>query len=116
MAEQEVIKHTKKIYKIWGGKQHSFWQKVKDFIIEILIIVFAVSLSIWLHDKSETRHQQKEAKEFLNGLREDLLADIHEMSDDKISYLNQGIAFKFITDIKSNQSLNADSLGKYYKW
>src|SRR4051812_19152197 len=47
MAELEVVKHTKKVYKIWNSKEHSFWHKAKEFLIEIFIIVFAVSLSIW---------------------------------------------------------------------
>jgi len=113
MAEQEVIKHTKKVYKIWHSKEHSLWHKIKEFLIEIFIIVFAVSFSIWLHDKSEHNHQQKEVKEFLSGLREDLSSDIKEMQDDKASYLQQGKAFAYITSVKLNQSLSLDSLKKY---
>jgi hypothetical protein len=113
MAEEEVAKHTKKIYKIWNNKEHGLWHKTKDFLIEIFIIVFSISISIWLHDKSEHSHQQKEVKEFLLGLREDLLADIHEMNDDKISYLNQDKTFNYIASIKLNQTLSADTLNKY---
>ena len=113
MAEQEVVKHTKKIYKIWNDKEKSFWHKIKEFLIEIFIIVFAVSLSIWLHDKSEHNSQQKEVKEFLLGLREDLLSDIHEMSGDKSAYIEQGRAFAYITSVKFNGTLNTDSLNKY---
>jgi len=34
MAEQEVAKHTKKIYKIWNSKnkEHSLWHKTKIFL------------------------------------------------------------------------------------
>jgi len=46
-------------------------------------------------------------------LREDLLADISEMNDDKESYLNQGNAFNYITSVKLNQTLSVDSLNKY---
>jgi len=116
MAEQEIIKHTKKVYKIWNSKEHSLWYKAKEFFIEIFIIVFAVSLSIWLHDKNEHNHKQKEVKEFLLGLREDLLSDITEMKDDKQSYLNQGQAFKYIASVKLKQTLNTDSLKKYENW
>jgi len=116
MAEQEVIKHTKKVFKIWNNKEHSFWYKAKEIFIEIFIIVFAVSLSIWLHDKNEHSHQQKEVKEFLLGLREDLLSDINEMKDDKQSYLNQGRAFRYIASDKLRPTLNIDSLKKYENW
>ena len=113
MAEQEVVKHTKKIYKIWNDKEKNFWHKAKEFLIEILIIVFAVSLSIWLHDKSEHNSQQKEVKEFLLGLREDLLSDITEMTGDKNAYIDQGKAFAYITSVKVDGTLNPDSLQKH---
>ena len=113
MAEQEVAKHTKKVYKIWNSKEHGFWHKTREFLIEIFIIVFSVSISIWLHDKSEHNHQQKEVEEFLLGLREDLLADIKEMNDDRESYLYQGKVFSYIASVKLNQTLSVDSLLQY---
>ncbi len=113
MAEEEVAKHTKKIYTLWGSKEHSVWHKIKEFLIEIFIIVFSITLSIWVHDKSEHNNQQKEVKEFLLGLREDLLSDIKEMNEDRKSYINQGRIFNYISSIKLNQSLSPDTLKKY---
>jgi len=116
MAEQEVIKHTKKVYKIWHSKEHSVWQKVKDFLLEIFIIVFAISLSIWFHNKSEHTHQQEDVKQFLLGLKSDLGRDLDEMQEDIESYQSQKTIFNYITGIKLNQSLNNDTLIKYQKW
>jgi len=116
MAEQEVIKHTKKVYKIWSSKEHSVWQKVKDFLLEIFIIVFAISLSIWFHNKSEHAHQQEDVKQFLLGLKSDLRRDIDEMQEDKESYQNQKTIFSYITGIKLNQPLSIDTINKYQKW
>ena len=96
MAEQEIVKHTKKVYKIWNSKEHGFWFKLKEFLIEISIIVFAVSLSIWLHERSEHATQQQEVKEFLTGLRQDLLSDImeehisHAEINNQTGYVYQG--------------------------
>ncbi len=113
MAEDEVVKHTRKIYKIWHSKEHSLWHKLKEFFIEILIIVFAVTLSIWLHDRSEHNHQQAEVKEFLLGLKQDLTDDIKEITGDKKSYENTKTAFRYITNIKLRQHLNKDSVDKF---
>ena len=66
MAEQEVIKHTKKIFGLWNTKS-SFWHKVSELLLEIFIIVFAVTISIYFHDRSELKHQRHETKEFLLG-------------------------------------------------
>ena len=115
MAEQEVVKHTKKVYKIWNSKEHSLLHKIKEFVVEIVIIVFAVTLSIWLHDRSEHAHQQKEVKEFLAGLKEDLQSDKNEIAEDKKAYFKDQAAFSYITGIKNNEKLRQDSVEKYHK-
>lgn len=115
MAEQEVIKHTKKIFTVWNNKNLSLWKKVADFLLEIIIIVFAVSLSIWLHGKSEHRHEQKVVKEFLLGIKEDLQNDITEMEEDKKLFRRQNTAFSYFSKIKLGEKLNKDSLNRYQK-
>jgi hypothetical protein len=115
MAEDEIVKHTKKIYKIWSSQEHSFWQKVKEFLLEVLIIVFAVSLSIWFHNRSEHASQQEDVKQFMLGLKSDLQSDLEEMRGDKQSYLSQEAAFNYISTVKLNQPLNGDSIDKYDK-
>lgn len=113
MAEQEVIKHTKQVYKIWNSKDHGFWHKCKEFLIEIFIIVFAVSISIWFHNQSEHAHQQEDVKKFLLGLKGDLTHDIQEMQGDKSSYLHQKKAFEYISGLQTNLAPDIDSLKKY---
>jgi hypothetical protein len=115
MAEQEVIKHTKKIFGIWATKS-SFLHKLSELVGEIVIIVFAISLSIYFHDRSELRHQRHETKEFLFGLREDLKTDIEEMNSDKGSFEMSGIIFRYIGHRKLNEPLNTDTIRKYDNW
>jgi hypothetical protein len=113
MAEQEIIKHTKKVYRVWNSKQHTAWQKIKEFAVEIFIIVFAVTLSIWFHNWSEHRHEKTVVKEFLLGLREDLQRDIKEMKIDTLVYVKVSAAFKYVTSIKYGEILNADSIDQF---
>ncbi len=115
MAEQEVVKHTKKLFSVWMGNK-GIWHKVGEFFLEIVIIVFAVSLSIYLHDNSEKKHQRHETKEFLMGLRQDLLTDTQEMREDITSFTNSGKAFTYITSIKLNEQANPDTIRKYSPW
>ena len=112
MAEQEIIKHTKNALNTWGSDK-GFWHKLKDFVLEIFIIVFAITLSIYLHDRSEKKHQRHETEEFLLGLKEDLKTDLVEMSEDKKTFQQSSDAFKYITSVKMNEKLNADTLKKY---
>src|SRR6478735_2902080 len=113
MAEQEVIKHTKKAYKVWSNNEHSVFYKIREFVIEIFIIVFAITISIWFHNRSEHSHQQQEAKEFLLGLKADLRNDITEMKADSLTFVQTDAAFKYITGIKYGELANNDSLEKY---
>ncbi|HYK46932.1 MAG TPA: hypothetical protein VEV83_17265 [Parafilimonas sp.] len=116
MAEDEIAKHTKKIYKIASEKDDTFWHKVKDIVMEIAIIVFAVTISIWLHNNSEHHHQQDDVKTFLLGLEKDLTADISEMQNDKQSYEMQRAAFNYISRTRLGETLSPDSLRFYSTW
>jgi hypothetical protein len=112
MAELEVIKHAKKGYRIFSTKSPII-HKFKEFFLEILIIVFAVSITIWFHEMAQHRHQQKEVKEFLIGLKSDLVNDLSEMQSDKTGYRYQQSAFRFFRSIDVNAPGVTDSLTKY---
>jgi hypothetical protein len=116
MAEDEIVKHTKKIYKTWFSKEFSIWHKISEFFIEIIIIVFAVSVSIWFHNRSEYAHQQQEVKSFMMGLKEDLSHDIVEMQEDKNSYHLQKAIFTYINQLKIKEPVSKDTLRKYNNW
>jgi hypothetical protein len=116
MAEEEIAKHTKKIYRIWTSGEHNFWQKLKEFLVEVFIIVFAISLSIWFHNRSDHASQQEDVKKFMLGLKSDLQNDTAEMQNDKRSYEKQRITFNYITHIKMNGHLSTDSLNEYDNW
>lgn len=115
MAEQEIIKHTKRIFGIWKT-ENTFLYKFSEFIGEILIIVFAVTISIYFHDRSELRHQRNDTKEFLLGLKQDLKTDTVEMNEDKNAYEHAQIIFRYIGNRKLNETLNADTVKKYGEW
>ena len=102
--QEEVTKHSRKIYKTVKNPKHTVSEKVKEIIIEIFIIVFAVSLSIWLHGWSEHRHEQKEANKFLKELKEDLKADIKLLEENKniATLLNND--YKFMLSLKKNKA------------
>ncbi len=89
--QEEISKHTKKIYRSMKNQNSAFGEKIKEIFIEIFIIVFAVTFSIWLHDWSEKRHQRKEVKEFLIDIKEDLTNDLNtfEVSSKKLQEVSK---------------------------
>ncbi|MBF4466806.1 DUF6090 family protein [Flavobacterium sp. LC2016-12] len=108
--QDEIIKHSKKIYSEMNNKNHSFKEKAKEVLAEILIIVFAVSLSIWLHSWSEERHEHKDAQTFLIGLKEDLQNDISNLEETKkkLDKTQQQISFALHLTPKKIDSIKAN--------
>ena len=86
MADQEVVKHVKAAIAASRDKNKSWKHKLQEILLEVGIIVFAVSLSIWLHGWAEDRKDHQEEREFLLGLRQDLQADVKEMMGDRDTY------------------------------
>lgn len=86
MAELEVAKHGKNVIQMVTAKEHGLAHRLREIAIEIAIIVFAVSMSIWLHGLSEHRHQQQEVRTFLLGLKADLASDAEQLRDAGTSY------------------------------
>ena len=95
--QDELTKHGLKIYKTMADRKHTLGEKIREILIEILIIVFAVTLSIWLHSWSEHKHEQKEVKEFLRGLKIDLTEDILllKQSHDTIEVVDRNFTTAF---------------------
>ncbi len=92
-----------------SDKKHSFSEKVKEITFEILIIVFAVTLSIKLHEWSEHRHQQQEVKEFLLDLHEDLKEDIESLKATKTQLIETAKDKNYVLSISESEF---DSLRK----
>lgn len=96
MAELEMSKHLKKgIMALVNKNNNGFSNKLKDFFIEILIIVFAVSLSIWFHELSTKIHQKNEVRDFLIDLRSDLQNDKKNFEKEKSILLESDYEYKF---------------------
>jgi len=107
--QEEISKHSKKIYKTVKNSEHTLGEKVKEIIIEIFIIVFAVTLSIWLHSWSEHRHQQEEVAVFLANLKSDLKNDIESIDNEKEAYQKSNIGYEKILALTT---LQLDSIYK----
>jgi hypothetical protein len=102
--QEEVTKHTRKIYRTMRKQKHSTAEKIKEILIEICIIVFAVTLSIWLHGWSEHRHQQQEVREFLNGLKADLQKDIETLETSKGVISRLDSSYHFLASASDNRT------------
>ncbi|MGF7081115.1 hypothetical protein [Mucilaginibacter sp. UYCu711] len=71
MSEEKIIQHTKKALAALGHKT-TLWEKAKEFVGEIVIIIIAVSITLAFHNWNEERHEEKLEHEFLKGISADL--------------------------------------------
>ncbi|WP_343707681.1 DUF6090 family protein [Flavobacterium sp.] len=101
--QEEITKHSNKIYKTVKNSEHTLGEKVKEIIIEIFIIVFAVTLSIWLHGWSEHRHQQEEVAVFLGNLKNDLKNDIESIDREVGMYQKTNADYEKILALTPSQ-------------
>lgn len=112
MADQEVIKHVKHAVEVARSKR-PWMHKLQEILLEIVIIVFAVSLSIWLHNWSEGRKDRDEEREFLVGLKQDLQADSTEMASDRAAYQHLLKGVGYYQRVGGGELVNSDSLKSY---
>ena len=113
MADQEVIKHVKAAIEAARDKKKSWKHKLREIVLEVTIIVFAVSLSIWLHGWAEGLKDRKEEREFLVGLKQDLEADLKEMRSDRETTLKRYQGSQYFARVGSGETMNKDSVNAY---
>jgi hypothetical protein len=95
MSEEKLIQHSANALHVLQDKQKGWGKKVREFFVEILIIVFAVSITLVLHNWNDGLHERRLEREFLQGIKRDL--------DSGAVYLQQDIAsFQSAVDYYGN--------------
>jgi len=82
--EHEIMGHTKKAVKIAKNKEKAFGEKFKEILIEVAIIIFAVSFAAFIERTREHYKEQSEAKEFLIGLSNDIKNEVNQVKNSKM--------------------------------
>lgn len=113
MAELEMINHMKKSLGAFSNKDHKWPHRLKEFFTEILIIVFAVSLSIWFHELSEHHKEQKEVQYFLRELYKDLDYDLKLYEKAKSDFQQTANGYTYIAHLPDALMASADSIDYY---
>ena len=107
--EDELIKNSTQIWKKLRS-EGGMLEKLRSITGEILVIVFAVSFSIWINDRAEYKKEQEEVLDFLLICQEELsgdTADLRRCKDEIESTFrsNQiliGLDEKMLDSIKKN--------------
>lgn len=117
MAEEKIIKHAGKAVHIMKNKQLPWWDKLKELAEEVAIIIFAVSVTLALHNWNDERHEHKMEREFLEGISNDLKQDAQKIGD--VNGLNKTAdyydkAWKQISTGKIDAAYLDDNSGQLY--
>jgi len=108
MAEHEVIKHTREVVKVLK-KPDTFKHKIKDTILEIAIIVFAITLSLIVERWRESSAEHTLEHNFLSNLVNDLKADEEQLKQDSASYVKMRDGFRYLRSAYMGKQLQHDS-------
>ena len=102
----------KRTVSIAKDKNKNWWHKLKEILFEIAIIVFAITFSLWMHNRSEHGHQQEIVKNFLLCVKIDLQSDLTEMESDVQSLKQRKAAIRYLMNMRgtsANKVANEDS-------
>lgn len=86
MSEEKIIKHTGNAARALMKKNTPWKKKLQEFFFEILIIVIAVSITLWVHNWNEHLHEKKLAKDFLAGIKADLTTTVATIDSNRVHY------------------------------
>jgi hypothetical protein len=112
MATLEVVKHTRKIWSVLRLKDKKWYHKLVEILIEIGIIVFAITFSLYLERQREESVDHHLETDFLQGLKHDLEKDIVQVEEDRAGYAKMKNGFIYF--IKNKNSITRDSLQRHY--
>lgn len=113
-VDQDIAKHTKRTIEILGSREHGILHKLREMALEVVTIVFAVTLSIWLHGVSEHHHQQQEVRTFLLGLKQDLRDDVERLGFLSEAYKGYDANFAFMADLPPKQPADLEKFKAGY--
>ncbi|MGB9989204.1 hypothetical protein [Pseudoduganella rhizocola] len=114
MAELEVAKHGKKFIQLAWSTEYPLMQKLREIVFEIAVIVFAVSISIWFHSMSEHRHEQRQVRTFLLGLKSDLTRNVAQLQGLTKQYQAFDANYRYLAALDVKAPPDFDKLAHRY--
>jgi len=115
MSSHEVVKHSRKILGVVKNKDSGLRHKLGEILIEILVIVFAISFSFLLERWRQKAEDRELEKNFLIGLKTDLTADLKELKESSLKWISMKEAAKYFSRPEQEIVWSSDST-KFYSY
>lgn len=115
MSEHPLIKHGLKLSRAINSSTNGWWSKTRTIVIEILIIVFAVSATLYMERWRENQHNLHLEKEFLTDLKEDITIKMNELRKDSANFGNTIYMIGFLSGSgRGEMPFEIDSVKRYF--
>jgi hypothetical protein len=108
--QSEINELWHKASEIWSNPTVSLLKKVKKITFEMSVIIGSILLAQYIERLREQRHDEREAKEFLLGLKEDISEDIVEINDVVESFGEYKALYSFLGNYNPAKVPNKDSI------
>jgi hypothetical protein len=79
MSEEKIIQHSQNAVHHLKDRSKTVKKKILGFLEEIIIIIIAVSLTLAFHNWNDRRNENEIARNFLTGIRQDLLLTVESL-------------------------------------
>ena len=86
MSEEKIIQHSQKAVDLLKNRSKPIKEKILEFLEEIVIIIIAVSLTLAFHNWNDRRNEKELARNFLVGIKQDLLKATSDLQDNVKDY------------------------------
>src|SRR6201995_1424926 len=112
MSEEKVIQHSKNAIHAISNKEKSWTERIKEFLYEIIIIVIAVSITLWMHNWNDEKHDHKTEMEFLKGIKEDLNEEAQKLDDNVKGFQPTVDYYNTVADQLKSKKLDTSYIDK----
>ena len=110
MSSHEVIKHSRKVFGVFKNNNLKLSHKIGEIFVEIIIIVFAISLSLFLERWRQNKDERDLERKFLQGLKTDLATDLQELRSASAKWISMKEAANYFLKPQDKILWSSDSV------
>ncbi len=113
MASHDIVKQSSRIVGLLNDNDQKLKHKIGEIFIEIIIIVFAITLSLFLERWRQNVEDHNLEKTFLQGLKIDLANDVDQLKASSAKWMEMDNAVHYFIRPENQINWQQDSINFY---
>src|SRR5579863_166750 len=110
MSAHDIIKQSTRIAGVVNDESKKIRQKAGEILLEIIIIVFAITLSLFFERWRQNVEDHELERTFLLGLKDDLRKDVSHLEAASASWVQMGNATHYFIKPENQINWSRDSI------